>query len=55
MHERTADQILGESWGNYAQEETAHADEYYPGRDSVVDLFGEPASFDDVVAPFGVQ
>ncbi|WP_405860921.1 DUF4253 domain-containing protein [Streptomyces sp. NBC_00090] len=55
MHERTVDGILGESWESYAQEEIANASEHYPGRDNVVDLFGEPASFDDVVAPFGAQ
>ncbi|MGW6390142.1 DUF4253 domain-containing protein [Streptomyces sp. NPDC055103] len=54
MHERTADRILGESWEAYAQE-AAHPGEQFPGRENVVDLFGEPASFDDVVAPFNAQ
>jgi hypothetical protein len=49
------DQILGETWEGYAQEEIAHAGEDYPGRDGVVELFGEPTSFEEVIAPFGAQ
>ncbi|MFD3451999.1 DUF4253 domain-containing protein [Streptomyces sp. NPDC058691] len=55
MHERTADRILGESWERYAQEEIAHAGEGHPGRDEVVETFGEPARFEEVVFPFGTQ
>ncbi|MER6202017.1 DUF4253 domain-containing protein [Streptomyces sp. NPDC001586] len=55
MHERTVDRILGESWESYAQEEIASAGEHYPGRDRVVELFGEPDPFEEVVAPFGVR
>ncbi|MBP2054202.1 hypothetical protein J2Z21_007205 [Streptomyces griseochromogenes] len=58
MHERTVDQILGQSWQSwqsYAQEKIAHTGEDYPGRDRGIELFGEPAPFEEVVAPFGAE
>jgi len=55
MDERTVDEILSQSWESYAQEKLAHADEDYPGRDRVVELFGEPTPFEEVVAPFGAE
>ncbi|WP_158754848.1 hypothetical protein [Streptomyces sp. NRRL F-2580] len=38
MHERTVDQIPGESWESYAQEEIAGVSEHCPGRDQVAEL-----------------
>ncbi|MFJ5216851.1 DUF4253 domain-containing protein [Streptomyces sp. NPDC088354] len=55
MQERTADQILGESWERYAREETADAGRDYPGRDTVLEVFGESAAFAEVVSPFGAR
>ncbi|MFI9806453.1 DUF4253 domain-containing protein [Streptomyces sp. NPDC052301] len=55
MHELTVDQILGRSWESFAQESIARAGEDCPGRDRVVELFGEPAPFEEVVAPFGAE
>ncbi|MFJ8011379.1 DUF4253 domain-containing protein [Streptomyces sp. NPDC096339] len=55
MPERTADQILGERWQSHAQEAVADAGEDHPGRDEVVELFGDPAPFTEVVAPFGTR
>ncbi|MFD9369183.1 DUF4253 domain-containing protein [Streptomyces sp. NPDC060020] len=49
------DQILGESWEGYAQEEIAGTGEDGPGQDQVAELFGEPDPFEETVAPFGAQ
>ncbi|WP_051845215.1 DUF4253 domain-containing protein [Streptomyces sp. NRRL S-813] len=56
MHgNHTVGQILGRRWEEYAQDALARAGEDYPGRDRVVELFGEPEPFEAVVAPFGQQ
>ncbi|MEU1621792.1 DUF4253 domain-containing protein [Streptomyces sp. NPDC005722] len=51
--DRTVDRILGERWEGYAQEAIAEAGRDYPGRDVVVEVFGEPDTFEALVAPFG--
>jgi len=53
MGVRSADEVLSESWERYAREAIAAAGQDYPGRERVVELFGEPLEFGEVVAPFG--
>lgn len=50
---RTVEQILGERWEEYAQEALAEAGQDYPGRAMVVEAFGEPEPFEELIAPFG--
>ncbi|MFD7443810.1 DUF4253 domain-containing protein [Streptomyces sp. NPDC059909] len=49
-----AEEVLEAFWEEYAADELG-APEDYPGRDTVVALFGEPPTFDEKVAPFGAQ
>ncbi|MEU6098219.1 DUF4253 domain-containing protein [Streptomyces sp. NPDC047079] len=49
-----AEEVLAALWEEYA----AHApgvDDDYPGKERVVEIFGEPASYDETVAPFGAE
>ncbi|SEN10219.1 DUF4253 domain-containing protein [Actinacidiphila rubida] len=55
MDASTADRILGQSWEDYAREAIAEAGAEFPGRGRVVEAFGEPDSFEEVVAPFGAR
>lgn len=52
--EGVAERILAGSWERYAREAVAEAGRDHPGRDRVVELFGEPDGFDEVVEPYGV-
>ncbi|WP_051814427.1 hypothetical protein [Kitasatospora sp. MBT63] len=53
MHdERPVDRILGQRWEEYARRRLALTGQGHPGRDTVVELFGEPDPFEVVVAPF---
>ncbi|KPI01948.1 protein of unknown function DUF4253 [Actinobacteria bacterium OK074] len=55
-----AEEVLAEFWEEYAADEDATAEDDaehhpgdYPGKEAVVELFGEARSYDDTVAPFG--
>ncbi|MFD4415789.1 DUF4253 domain-containing protein [Streptomyces sp. NPDC058467] len=47
-----ADEVLAEFWEEYAEDELG-ADEEYPGKEKVVEVFGEPNTYDETVAPYG--
>ncbi|MFJ7969262.1 DUF4253 domain-containing protein [Streptomyces sp. NPDC096324] len=47
-----AEEVLAEFWEEYAGEE-AGADEDSPGRDQVVEVFGEQPGLDGTIAPYG--
>ncbi|MFJ8198073.1 DUF4253 domain-containing protein [Streptomyces sp. NPDC096152] len=47
-----AEEVLASYWDEYAAYEAGAGDDH-PGRDKVVELFGEPATYEEQVAPFG--
>ncbi|MEV6595081.1 DUF4253 domain-containing protein [Streptomyces acidicola] len=47
-----AEEVLAEYWEDYAEDEP-DADEDHPGRERVVEVFGEPLTYDETVAPYG--
>ena len=47
-----AEEVLAEFWEEYAADELG-ADEDYPGREAVVEAFGEPTTYDETIAPYG--
>ncbi|WP_393097779.1 DUF4253 domain-containing protein [Streptomyces sp. LN325] len=47
-----AEDVLAEFWDEYAAEELG-ADVDYPGKQAVVEVFGEQPAYDEKVAPFG--
>ncbi|MFE6287984.1 DUF4253 domain-containing protein [Streptomyces sp. NPDC057877] len=48
-----AEEVLADLWEQNAADEQASEGADYPGREDVVELFGEPRGYDDTVAPFG--
>lgn len=49
-----AEEVLAEFWEEYAADELG-ADEDYPGRQAVVEVFGEPTTYDETIAPYGPE
>ncbi|MFI6341258.1 DUF4253 domain-containing protein [Streptomyces sp. NPDC050535] len=49
-----AEEVLAAFWEEYAAEELG-PDEDHPGRAAVVELFGESATYEETVAPFGSE
>ncbi|MFI6490503.1 DUF4253 domain-containing protein [Streptomyces sp. NPDC050564] len=47
-----AEAVLAEFWEDYAADEPG-TDEDYPGKARVVEIFGEPKTYDEKVAPYG--
>jgi hypothetical protein len=47
-----AEEVLAEYWEEYAQD-ALDPQEDYPGKERVVELFGEPHTYDETVAPYG--
>lgn len=47
-----ADEVLAEFWEEYAADEL-DADQDYPGKDRVVEVFGEQPALDETIAPYG--
>lgn len=48
-----AEGILRRGWEIYAKDKQESAGKDHPGRERIVELFGEPHDFEEVVAPFG--
>jgi hypothetical protein len=49
-----AEEVLAEFWEEYAADELG-PDEDYPGKERVIEIFGEPKTYDEKVAPYGPQ
>ncbi|MFD5632397.1 DUF4253 domain-containing protein [Streptomyces sp. NPDC127072] len=49
-----AEEVLAEFWEEYATEELGPAEDH-PAMAAVVELFGEPATYEDTVAPYGPE
>ncbi|WP_406172515.1 DUF4253 domain-containing protein [Streptomyces sp. NBC_00996] len=49
-----AEEVLAEFWEEYAADELG-TDEDYPGKERVIEIFGEPKTYDEKVAPCGPQ
>ncbi|AVH57247.1 MULTISPECIES: DUF4253 domain-containing protein [Streptomyces] len=47
-----AEEVLAEFWEDYAADELG-ADKDYPGKEKVVEIFGEPHPYEETVAPYG--
>ncbi|WP_435228592.1 DUF4253 domain-containing protein [Streptomyces sp. Tue6028] len=47
-----AEEVLEEFWDQYAADKLG-ADEDYPGKEKVVEIFGEPNTLDETIAPYG--
>ncbi|MFJ2832540.1 DUF4253 domain-containing protein [Streptomyces sp. NPDC087263] len=49
-----AEEVLAEFWEEYASD-APDPDEDHPGKEVVVEAFGEPHTYDETVAPYGSQ
>ncbi|WP_329546232.1 DUF4253 domain-containing protein [Streptomyces sp. NBC_01356] len=49
-----AEEVLAGFWEEYAEDELG-ADEDYPGKEAVVEVFGEPNTYDETIAPYGPE
>ncbi|MDV9170297.1 DUF4253 domain-containing protein [Streptomyces sp. W16] len=49
-----AEEVLEEFWEEYAADELA-PDADYPGKEAVVENFGEQATYDETIAPYGPE
>ncbi|MEU9283859.1 DUF4253 domain-containing protein [Streptomyces sp. NPDC048275] len=49
-----AEEVLAEFWEEYAADELG-ADDDHPGKERVVEVFGEPTTYDEAIAPYGPE